>query len=71
MPLPTNIDGTCGAEQIAQLWQKHYCDIFNCVKSNSFVAGDVDNCEDVIVSPQEVYDIVTGLDKVWYMLTTS
>ena len=54
MPLPTNIDGTCGAEQIAQLWQKHYCDIVNCVKSNSFVAGDVDNCEDVQVTTSHV-----------------
>ena len=63
MTLPTNIDGTSRAEQIAQLWKKRYCDIFNCVKSNSFVAGDVDNSEDVIVSPQEVYDIMTGLNN--------
>lgn len=30
-PLPANIDGTSRSEKITQMWQKHYCELFNCV----------------------------------------
>lgn len=70
--LPTNIDGVTDSEEITQLWQKHYYELFNCVKSNSFVVGNIDINEDVTVSPKEVYDAIMrlkdnkacGMDKI-------
>ena len=59
--LPSNIDGVSGSEKISQLWTKHYYDLFNCVKSNSFSVGSIDNNEEVIVTPQEVQDAVMKL----------
>ena len=56
--LPSNIDGVSGADEISQLWQKHYSDLFNCVKSNSYSVGSLDNA---IVSIQEVYEEVMKL----------
>ena len=38
-PLPTNIDGVVGEQNIANLWKRHYESLFNSVKSN---AQDVD-----------------------------
>ena len=54
--IPSNIDGVSGADEISQLWQKHYSDLFNCVKTNSFSVGSLDNNENAIVSTQEVYE---------------
>uniref|UniRef100_A0A671UZC4 Reverse transcriptase domain-containing protein n=1 Tax=Sparus aurata TaxID=8175 RepID=A0A671UZC4_SPAAU len=59
--LPSNIDGVSGADEISQLWQKHYSDLFNCVKSNSYSVGSLDNTENAIVSIQEVYEEVMKL----------
>lgn len=50
-----------GSEKISQLWQKHYYDLFNCVKSNLFSVGNIDNNEHVIVNPQELQDAVMKL----------
>ena len=33
-PLPTNINGVVGEEQIADLWKDHYENLFNSVKSD-------------------------------------
>lgn len=30
-PLPSNIEGVCGSENIAELRRRHYCDLFNSV----------------------------------------
>lgn len=51
---PMNIFGVCGSEEITQLWQRHYYELFNSVKSNSIVV-------DVTVSPQAVNDAVIML----------
>ena len=32
VPLPSNIDGVTGSPNIADLWKRHYEDLFNCVK---------------------------------------
>lgn len=48
--LPTNIDGVSGSEEITKMWQKHYFELFNCMKSNFFEVGNIDNYEDVTVS---------------------
>lgn len=34
-PLPTSIDGVSGGDAIAELWRKHFMDLFNCVRSNN------------------------------------
>jgi len=36
------------------LWQTHYYELFNCVKSKLFTMGDIDSNEDVTVLPQEM-----------------
>ena len=35
--------------------------LFNCVKSNLFIVGNIDNNEDVIGIPQEAQDVVMKL----------
>ncbi len=49
--LPTNISGVSVSEEITQMRQKHYYELFNSFKSNSFVVGSIDNDEVVNVSP--------------------
>lgn len=44
--LPTNVDGVSSPEEITPLWQKHY-ELFNCVKSNSFAVGNIDNSDNI------------------------
>lgn len=65
--LPANIDGASGSEKFTQMRQEHYRELFNCVKSNPSVADNIDNNEDMIVSPQEVHDAVKSLkdSKAW------
>uniref|UniRef100_A0A8C7WMW5 Cytochrome P450, family 2, subfamily P, polypeptide 10 n=1 Tax=Oryzias sinensis TaxID=183150 RepID=A0A8C7WMW5_9TELE len=41
--LPSNIEGVCGADNIADLWRKHYSDLLNSVKSH---AVSIDNVTD-------------------------
>ena len=59
--LPTNIDGVSGPENISQLWRKHYHDLFNCVKSNSFTVDNINSNEDVAVSTHEIYEAIMTL----------
>ena len=59
--LPSNIDGVCGSEEIAQLWQKQYYELFNGVKSNPVVVDNVTFNNDVIVTPAEVHEAVWKL----------
>lgn len=33
-PLPSDIEGVSSPEKIAESWREHYCNLFNCVKSN-------------------------------------
>lgn len=60
-PLPTNIDGISGIEEITQLWQKHYYELFNCVRRNQFTVADIKSNEDVNVSSLEMYDAIMSL----------
>ena len=59
--LPSSIDGVSGSDEISQLWQKRYTELFNCVKSNLFMVENVDFNDDVIVTHGEVYDAVLKL----------
>lgn len=53
-PLPSSIDGAVGSDSIADLWSKHYRDIFNSVKSDTFNIGDVPNDAGVCIRPDDV-----------------
>ena len=48
--LPSNIFGVSGAGEISQLGQKHYYDLFYCIKSNLFIVGNIDNNKNAFVS---------------------
>lgn len=52
-PLPSNVNGVCGSDNIAELWRQHYYELFNCIRSDTFVAEDVDPTENLYVSPDE------------------
>ncbi len=54
MPQPSSISGTTGSENVAELWRKHYCDIFNCVRGKECTVGDVPHHDGVVVRPDEV-----------------
>lgn len=51
---PANIDGVDGidggSEEITRVWQKHLCDLYDCVGRPSLGEGETDNKEDVTVS---------------------
>ncbi len=48
IPLPSSVEGVTGSENIADLWRKHYSDLFNCVKSDDFNIGNVSFNNEVI-----------------------
>ena len=60
-PLPTNIDGITGEDRIVELWRNHYRDLFNCLQSDRFDAGNVDYNEDMVVRVGEVQDAIKKL----------
>lgn len=39
--LRSSIEGVSGPDNIAELWRKHYSDLFNCVRAESFSIGNV------------------------------
>ena len=61
MPLPSNIDGITGPENIAEVWKEHYSDIFNCVKSEEFNLGTVPTNDGVTIKPNEVKGAIEKL----------
>ena len=60
-PLPSNIDGVSGPEEISQLWRQHYSELLNCVKSDLFIVDNVEFSSDVIVTPAEVHEAMIKL----------
>lgn len=72
--LSSNIDGTSGNENIAELWGKHFSELFNCVESAEFKVDDVIYNDGVVVKPVEVYHGIGKLavNKTWGldMITT-
>ena len=60
IPLPSNIDGVTGSANIAELWKKHYKDLFNCVKSDDFSVGAV-SYDNVAIRPDEVRTAIEKL----------
>ena len=53
MPMPSSIDGTTG-HNIAELWGRHYFNIFNCVKTDTFNLGEFIYSDGVTVRHDEV-----------------
>lgn len=60
-PLPSNIEGVCGTDNIAELWHKHYCDLFNSVKSENVVVEDVKMADGLVVRTCELYNAILKL----------
>lgn len=54
MPLPSSIFGITGSENCGELWRKHYCYIFNCVKGDVFTVRDVPHPDGVTIRPDDV-----------------
>ena len=46
---------------IVGLWKNHYRDLFNCIQSNRFNAGNVDCNEDMVVWLGEVQEAIKKL----------
>ena len=61
-PLPSSIEGVCGSGNIAELWQQHYHELFNCVRSDAFVVEKVDSTENVTVRSEEAYNTIMNLE---------
>ena len=43
--LPCTIEGVSGADNIAELWRRHYSALFNCVKSDPYKVGNIANSD--------------------------
>ena len=53
MQMPSSIDGTTG-HNIAELWGRHYFNIFNCVKTDTLNLGEFIYSDGVTVKDDEV-----------------
>ena len=62
-PLPSNINGVCGSDSIAELWRQHYYELFNCINNDPFVPDDVDPIENLVVSHDEVKQAILKLEN--------
>ena len=58
--LPCNIEGTSGAGNIAELWRLHYSGLFNCIQSEPYTVGSIED-EAVAISIREVLDAIRNL----------
>ena len=59
-PLPCNIEGVSGAGNIAEKWRQHYTVLFNCVKSDPYRVGSIEE-EAGIFSASEVLKAIERL----------
>lgn len=41
LPLPSDISGISGSENVAELWRNQNCDISDCVSGNCLILGAV------------------------------
>ena len=62
MPLPTNIESVTGGEKICELWQKHYHDLFNCIRSPSHPDSEVTYHNDMIITANNINDAIKNLE---------
>ena len=64
-PLPSSMEGVCGAKNIAELWRKHFSDLFNCLNSNNVSICKEEvlfSYNDVVVSTDQLEDAIKKLD---------
>ena len=61
--LPSNIEGACEPAKIAELWREHYCNFFNCVKSNVLKVENVDSSVNMIIRSDDVYQVIGMLES--------
>lgn len=59
-PLPSNIDGVSGHDEILHLWRKHYYELLNCVKKKtiSLQLTKLSNNKDLVVTSAEVQSAI-------------
>ena len=63
-PLPDTIDKVSGAENILELWRKHFYDLFNCLKRQSFDNNKIileSTINEVIVTVEEIRSAINKL----------
>ena len=58
--LPNTIEGVSGANSIVELWKQHYSKLFNCIKNDPFVVGDVSS-DEAVISAKEVHLAISQL----------
>ena len=58
--LPSNIEGVSGGENITELWRQHYAALFNCIKSEPYSSGKVEE-EMVHICPSEISQAIKQL----------
>ena len=59
--LPSTLEGVSGCDNIAELWRKHYSALFNCVKSDPYIAGEIVNSENIHFTAKEVFQVISEL----------
>ena len=65
-PRPNNINGCSGDANIAEMWRKHYSDLFNVVHTKSdqkFVLNSIENCKSDNVTFISPSDVQSSIDK--------
>lgn len=58
--LPCNIEGVTSAEDIADLWRQHYAALFNCIKSEHYDAGRIED-ENIYFHTNDVVNAIGQL----------
>ena len=61
MPMASCIDGTTGSDSIAELWRKHYENIFTCVTSEVPNIGVVPHNENVFINHDAVSHAIDNM----------
>lgn len=62
MSLPTNIEGVTGKKNIAELWRKHYFELFNSINKNNDMSPTVTYSNDMVVYGTEIEYAIGKLD---------
>ena len=62
-PLPNTIDGISGRKDISEVWRKHFCDLFTCIRdtADDIVQFDVVYSDEMNVTCAEVDDCISQL----------
>lgn len=61
--LPCAVDGISGAQTIAELWRKHYSNLFNSVQSDLYMSGNIKSDDSMVIKAHEVYKAINKLSN--------